>query len=218
MPPFILNFHGLGTPPRTVDDGEAAVWVGVDVFEACLEIAQAHGAVITFDDSNETDFTIARPALLKRRMTAHFFILTGMIGQPTYMSPAQVRTLAEDGFTIGSHGIDHLNWRTLDDAQLRAETQDSRAALEQLIGRPVRSTGIPFGSYDARVLKAIRAAGYNEAYSSDGGLRLSEGLPTPRLSIRQDTDIAGLAARIRRAGSFTQRARQEVKLRLKGLR
>jgi peptidoglycan/xylan/chitin deacetylase (PgdA/CDA1 family) len=64
---------------------------------------------------------------------------------------------------IASHGLDHVPLTEADDAQLSAETVRSRTVLQELIGQQVRGFCYPWGQLDARVVKAVRAAGFDYA-------------------------------------------------------
>lgn len=185
-----LNFHGIGEPQRTLEPGEAPYWISPEQFDYVLD--QVAGApdpsayVITFDDSNLSDHDIALPALMARGLKARFFVLTGRIGQTGSLDADHIKALQKSGMAIGSHGIDHVVWPTLDDATLEQELRNSRARLEDICGQPVTEAGIPFGRYDARVLRALRAAGYAMAWSSDGGRFRRNAYLRPRSSLRGD--------------------------------
>lgn len=185
-----LNFHGIGEPLRMLESGEAPYWLSSDQFEHVLDqvaVAPDPAAyTITFDDGNLSDHDIALPALVARGLQARFFVLTGRIGQPGSLDIGHIQALIEAGMVIGSHGIDHVAWPTLDDAALERELCTSRARLEDICGHPVTEAGIPFGRYDARVLKALHAAGYTAAWSSDGGTLHHKAYLRPRTSLRGD--------------------------------
>ena len=185
-----LNFHGIGEPGRTLEPGEAPYWLSATQFENVLDrVAAAHDSsafVITFDDGNLSDHDIALPTLAEHGLQARFFVLTGRIGQPGALDIGHIQTLQQAGMVIGSHGIDHVAWPTLDDAALERELRDSRARLEDICGRPVTEAGVPFGRYDARVLRALRAAGYSTAWTSDGGTMRRNAFLRPRTSLRGD--------------------------------
>ena len=72
---------------------------------------------------------------------------------------------------IASHGLAHRPWRGLGATELAAELEGSRRLLEAAAGRPVTHAACPFGSYDRRVLHALREAGYERVFTSDGGRR-----------------------------------------------
>jgi peptidoglycan/xylan/chitin deacetylase (PgdA/CDA1 family) len=165
-----LTFHGLGAPPRPLDDGEAAVWVDTSRFEALLDaVAGRHDVRITFDDGNASDLTIGLPALAERNLTATFFVVAGRLGQEHFLSAGQVRALRDAGMRIGNHGMHHQAWRGLDATALDEELGTARRLLEDVVGAPVDEAACPFGAYDRRVVGALRRGGYRHVYTSDRG-------------------------------------------------
>lgn len=166
-----VTFHGIGTPSTDVCAEERDVWLREAQFKAVLEVIQGRvGVCMTVDDGNTSDLEIVAPALKEQNMGANFFVPVGLLGQSGYMSKSDVRQLAEAGFVIGSHGIEHVDWRKLGDDDLRCEVHDSRQILEQMIGRSVLEVSCPFGSYDRRVLRFLKQAGYKRVYTSDRGI------------------------------------------------
>ncbi len=67
--------------------------------------------LLTFDDTDLDQFTIAAPELKKYGFKALYFIMTVSLGKPHYMSSEQVRQLAAAGNVIGSHTWDHHNFK-----------------------------------------------------------------------------------------------------------
>jgi peptidoglycan/xylan/chitin deacetylase (PgdA/CDA1 family) len=193
-----LLFHGIGTPGRALEPGEAPFWLSETAFLAVLDrVAAAPDPArfhLSFDDGNASDHDIALPALQARGLRAAFFVLSGRIGQPGSLSADQIRALAVAGMEVGSHGAAHRDWTRLDAASRAAELPGARAALERVLGRPVTAAGIPFGRYDAGVLAALKAAGFTAAYSSDRGWMDPAAFLRPRCSLRGDMDAAALAA------------------------
>lgn len=193
-----IIFHGIGTPGRQIPDDEANYWISTPHFEAVLDRVAAlpdPGRIrISFDDGNASDYHIALPRLLDRGLTADFFVLTGRLDSAGSLSTAEVRALQAAGMRIGSHGIAHLPWARLPAPELETELTASRLRLTAICGRPVTEAGIPFGNYDARVLRALERTGYSAAYSSDGGWMDERAFLRPRTSITDDTDEEALEA------------------------
>lgn len=193
-----LNFHGIGTPARTLEPGEAPYWIGEEFFlqvlDAILALPDPARILLSFDDGNASDHTLALPALRARGLRARFFVLAGRIGQRGSLDAEQIRALQAAGMEIGSHGLAHLRWDRLPPAALREELQASRARLEEICEHPVRAAGIPFGAYNARVLRALRAAGYESAWSSDGGPMHEGAFLRPRTSLRSDMTLPQVQA------------------------
>ena len=135
MPPIILNFHGVGPVSRRIDSGEFECWLDQDCFYDILDQVKGQSHVLlTFDDGNASDFEIALPALLQRGLRATFFVCSGRLDQPTFLSRAQIREIQSRGMQIGSHGIAHRSWRHLDQTRLHEEIEGSRRALEAVCG------------------------------------------------------------------------------------
>ena len=153
-----LTFHGIGEPERRLDPGERDVWVSRDRFLSLLDLVKARDDVaISFDDGNVSDLEHAMPALRERGLIATFFVVAGRLGTPHFVDEDAVRALAAGGMEIGCHGMLHRPWRGLDERALHEELVEARIVLERAIGRPVTRAACPFGSYDRRVLRTLRA-------------------------------------------------------------
>jgi len=63
--------------------------------------------MLTFDDTDLDQFTIANPELKKYGYKGVYFIMTVSLGRPHYMSKEQVKQLSDEGNVIGSHTWDH---------------------------------------------------------------------------------------------------------------
>ncbi len=217
---FLLNFHGIGEAARPYESGEKPYWIDTDRFAAILDSVQASDQPvgITFDDGNASDYMIAAPALRERGCKAMFFVLAGKLDEPGYLTTQQVRELDADPlFTIGSHGMLHLPWPDCSVEELEQEVGSAQTILSQICDRPIAEVGLPFGRYDGRVLRKLRACGFSAIYSSDGCERLTARDPIPRFSVRSDTPIASLEAMIFQEASFTQRAKCELRALIKSM-
>lgn len=187
-----FNFHGIGQPGSEIPEEERVYWISTTAFKTFLEIFASYRdrskILITFDDGNYSDIAIAAPLLLDFKFDASFFVLTGRLEQPGYLSRNDIRELRSMRFTIGSHGVNHVDWARQDAANLDYELSQSRMLLQNLLHQPVTEAAIPFGSYRRRVLTGMRTNGYKVAWSSDGSATNLGGFLRPRLSIRNDTD------------------------------
>ncbi len=201
---LILTFHGLGKPPDSVPHSERKVWVPVHWFEAIIDALPSSGVGIAFDDGNASDMGYVLPALSRRQLTARFFPLVGRIGTAGYLSAHDISRLSSKGMVIGSHGLHHRDWRTLNDRDLQNELTVSRHTLAELVGEDITEAACPFGSYDRRVLRALRAAGYRRVFTSDGGIGSVDSWLSPRTTVDRDRpaqywgDLAAAGASARR--------------------
>jgi peptidoglycan/xylan/chitin deacetylase (PgdA/CDA1 family) len=117
--------------------------------------------VITFDDGCESDLLMAAPLLAERGFGATFYVVSEWVGtRAGFLGAAQLRSLADAGFEIGSHSATHAFLSELGDGELRAELQDSKRELEDMLGRPVLHVSCPGGRWSRRVANAARDAGY----------------------------------------------------------
>ncbi len=130
-------------------------------------------AFVTFDDGFRDWLTEALPVLERLRVPATFYVCPGWWGltHPSLsggaarlLTEAEARRLVDAGMELGSHTMTHADLRALDDGALARELEDSRAAVEELTGRPCRTLAYPFGLWDARVAGAVRRAGYELAW------------------------------------------------------
>jgi peptidoglycan/xylan/chitin deacetylase (PgdA/CDA1 family) len=194
--PFNLCFHGIGTPGRELEPGEDEFWIEVDQFEQMLTMIRHHPFInITIDDSNASDFTYALPALLDHGLTATFFVVAERIDSPGALSSTAIRELVSSGMRIGTHGLAHRPWRSLRGHGLEAEMRAARIIAE-IAGAPVREAACPFGSYDRRVLGALRRYGVTRVYTVDRGRAPHGAWLQPRYTVcRNDTpaDLERLA-------------------------
>jgi peptidoglycan/xylan/chitin deacetylase (PgdA/CDA1 family) len=124
------------------------------------------------------------------------------------MSWDQVRALHAAGHEIGSHSLTHPLLPDLSDERVRDEVEVSRHELRSAIRADVPSFCYPNGSYDARTLHAVKAAGYECAVTTNWGLNRKQ--PPFELS-RCDMDFVRLQSK---HGHFS---RERLLLRLSGL-
>jgi peptidoglycan/xylan/chitin deacetylase (PgdA/CDA1 family) len=81
----------------------------------------------------------------------------------------EVRSLAEQGFEIGSHTSTHPILTQLDDQGVNHELSDSRVRIEAELNRPCYALAYPNGTasdYDRRVGRLAQAAGFQVAFTT----------------------------------------------------
>jgi peptidoglycan/xylan/chitin deacetylase (PgdA/CDA1 family) len=193
-------------------------------FEALLDTVAPLSAAtgvpieITFDDGNLSDATIALPALVKRGLRATFFVCAGRIGQPGYLDALALREMLSAGMAIGSHGWQHVDWRHCDDAVLERETQGALDAIGDVLGQTINQVGVPFGSYDRRVLSRLRRCALRTVFTSDGGRAQATGWLVPRHSYTNDWQEGKLGKLATAADGVLAKAKQALVRTLKQLR
>ena len=131
-----------------------------------LAFPDGSNIAITFDDGSETDLLAAAPILREAGFGATFYVTTGWVGNPGYMSPAQIKELSRQGFEIGCHSKTHAFLTDLDDAGLKREIADAKSDLEQILAKPVEHFSCPGGRYNQNAVAVARAAGYRTVATS----------------------------------------------------
>ena len=151
---------------------------------------------ITFDDGYLNQYTTAFPLLRSHSFVATFFVITGAVGEPGYLSWEELKSMQQAGMAIESHTVHHRNLTKLDDTQLAAELAGSRQDLRAHLGEDVRILAYPGGAYDQEVIAAAQAAGYVVGLTDQGGDTLtSDSLYAwPRIGIGPGETLTDFAA------------------------
>ncbi len=192
----ILNYHSVGVQDEfAVSDAAFAQqldWLSASgVKTLALHDALApheRAVVLTFDDGKADALTHVLPALRKRGMRAVFFIPTGRIGTPGFLTWDGVRALAAAGMEIGSHGVSHARLADLPDERMREELVQSKRTLEAELHAPVDLLAYPYNSVRRRIRSAAEEAGYRIAVAGveHGG---SDRLALLRTTITSSTTL-----------------------------
>ena len=134
--------------------------------------------MITYDDTDEEQFSIAKPEMDKYGFKGVYFIMTISIGRPRYMSKEQIRQLSDEGHVIASHTWDHhrvdryiVGDRMIPDGKKQKKFNDwdvqlgnTKKKLEEITGKPVEHFAYPFGIWSSEGIPEIQKRGYKMAY------------------------------------------------------
>ncbi len=129
---------------------------------------------ISFDDGTVGHYEHALPELVARGMTATFFVTTGWIGQPGYVTWDQLRTMRQAGMEIGSHTRTHPFLSELDAAGVEREVGGAREEIDAALGQQTVALALPGGDAPRRALRhLIGSAGYRVVATSRWGVNRS---------------------------------------------
>ncbi|HUO70141.1 MAG TPA: polysaccharide deacetylase family protein [Solirubrobacteraceae bacterium] len=150
--------------------------------------------IISVDDGYVDDVTRILPALERFHMVATFFVITGRMTEPGFLSAAQIRRLDAAGMDVGDHTAHHVDLRVLTPSELQMETAGSRQVLEHVLGHPVYFFAYPFGAYNDNVVAAVKGAGFTMAYTTAGGTTESTSAPLtmPRIHVGRAETPSGV--------------------------
>jgi peptidoglycan-N-acetylglucosamine deacetylase len=114
----------------------------------------------SWDDGDPADLRLAE-ALALHGLRATFYLCRDRQSRPR-LTEAEISQLATvPGVEIGSHTLTHPDLRRLSSRQVDAELSDSKAWLEDLIGRAVTSFCYPNGLHRSGLARRVAAAGYS---------------------------------------------------------
>jgi peptidoglycan/xylan/chitin deacetylase (PgdA/CDA1 family) len=158
----------------------------------------AQPVIISVDDGYVDDVRTILPILQRLHLVGTFFVITGRMTEPGFLSAAQIRRLDRAGMDVEDHTAHHVDLRLLTGPELAAETGGSRQVLERVLGHPVYAFAYPFGYYNSTVIDAVRAAGYIFAYTTDGGITETTTAPFafPRIHVGRSLTPSGLLAEL----------------------
>jgi len=142
---------------------------GLNVSQALASEHSGAGVVITFDDGCETDLAVAAPLLKALGFQATFYLVPGFLGCRGYLAPGQARELGAMGYEIGCHSMTHPYLTGLAPRELRAETVEAKALLEQVTGQAVHHFSCPGGRWNREVARVAAGAGYRSVATSRAG-------------------------------------------------
>lgn len=125
--------------------------------------------VITFDDGYKDLYTTAYPILQSFGFKAVAYIVTSFVGQPRYVTAAEIVEMDRHGIQIGSHTVDHPDLARTSTSQVTYQMSASKAWLQRLVGHQVIDFAYPSGKFNAAVVGALQATGYDTAVTVLGG-------------------------------------------------
>ena len=124
--------------------------------------------MLTFDDTDEDQFTVVRPTLDKLGYKAVYFIMTVSIGRKgkflDYMSKDQIKQLADEGNVIGSHTYDHKNFKKYAGKDWEEQLDKPTKKLEEITGKKMTEFAYPFGLWNAAGIPELKKRGFRMAF------------------------------------------------------
>jgi peptidoglycan/xylan/chitin deacetylase (PgdA/CDA1 family) len=192
---------------------------------------------VTFDDAFACLLEHALPLMNQMDVPATVFVVTGNMGIPPRwamrsghpeaglrtMTDVEIKQAASTGVCrFGSHTQSHARLPSLEGGRLLDELTASKAALEQLLGKPIRDLALPYGAYDERVLNEATAAGYQRIFTLEPRVEPNDRRTGVLGRFRMSPDVWPLEFRLTIDGAYSWqgRARRAAKslVRLVGAR
>ncbi len=216
----ILIYHSIGNGPLAVSESmfrEQVAWLSERMSIVPLSVAMAGKpslgtqVAITFDDGYGSVYDLAAPILAEHGATATVYLNTCWIGdqvrkasdvslghypQEFFMNWGEARELEKAGWTIGSHGVDHLDLTQQSPATAERELTESKREIQSRLGRPCEHFAYTWGRFTPTLANEVRRIGYLSAVSGLHGpvTANSDPFALPRIDIRAEYEIQDFAA------------------------
>lgn len=220
---ILLLYHSIGGSPlasRVAEFRDQIAWLASEA--RILPLAEllsntssaALQVAITFDDGYASLYGEALPVLGDAGAVATAFLNTGWVGTGERMTSVatlghypndrfllwrEVQALADHGWEIGSHGVEHLDLTRQPDAVVARELRDSRQVIEARIGACSPIYSYTWGRNTKRIRCMVEAAGYRGAVATTHA-PLSDGddpFAMPRMNIDARCSLADFKAIVR---------------------
>jgi len=120
--------------------------------------------ILTFDDNDLDQYTVAYPELKKYGFKGVFFIMTVSMNKPRYMSKEQIRELSDAGHVIGSHTWDHKNVKKYEEGDWPVQIEKPSRQLEEITGKKIEYFAYPFGLWKPEVIPGLKQRGMKAAF------------------------------------------------------
>jgi len=133
--------------------------------------------MITYDDTDGEQFTIAKPEMDKYGFKGVYFIMTISIGRPRYMTKEQIKQLSDEGHVIADHTWDHHRtdrYKTEDETEIGGvkkivndwdlQLGKTKTKLEEMTGKKVEYFAYPFGVWSSPGIPEIKNRGFKLAF------------------------------------------------------
>jgi peptidoglycan/xylan/chitin deacetylase (PgdA/CDA1 family) len=215
----ILMYHYIRVNPVATDTDGFTLSVTPSDFARQMHLLSAHGftpvtvsdvrefvrnrtplppnpVAITFDDGYSDAYSTALPILEKYHYPATFYVITGFVDQPRYLTWDQVGAMDREGMEIASHTVHHFGLTVLGSSERQSELIDSRAELERRLGHPVLDFCYPGGQIDPATEIAVGRAGYLSATTTAYGRPTTgdDPLRLPRLRVWGGESLTSFAS------------------------
>lgn len=220
----VLFYHSISdssdffaVPPDQFERQMQYVRKHFDVVPLARAFAHAAGErvkrdsiAITVDDGYRDFVTEALPVLKRHNIPSTVFIIgdipiPGELGNDhSLLSKSDAQALADPLIEVGSHTQTHKKLTKISAEEALREMQESRIAIGNTFGVPVRYLSYPKGSYNKSVMRDAAIAGYAGAVTVvERGVKKGDSpYALPRIQIDSTTSFSRFRAKLTRAADW----------------
>ena len=121
--------------------------------------------ILSFDDTDEEQFSVGYPEMKKYGFKGVFFIMTVSINRPNYMTSKQIKELSDAGNAVEAHTWDHHMVTKYQGEDWQKQLVQPKKKVEEIIGKSADYFAYPFGLWNRAAFPELKKAGYKMAFS-----------------------------------------------------
>ncbi|MGH2565857.1 MAG: polysaccharide deacetylase family protein, partial [Ginsengibacter sp.] len=124
----------------------------------------AKPVMLTFDDTDEEQYSIGYTEMKKYGFKGVFFIMTISINRPRYMTKDQLKELSDSGNAVEAHTWDHHMVTKYKGLDFDTQFVRPKKKVEDITGKPAEYFAYPFGIWNMAAIPELKKAGYKMAF------------------------------------------------------
>ena len=127
-------------------------------------VLPAKPVMLTFDDTDEEQYSIGKTEMDKYGFKGVYFIMTISINRPRYMSKEQIKNISDSGHVIAGHTWDHHMVTKYQGEDWDIQLVKPRKQLEAITGKSITYFAYPFGLWNQAAIPEIKNRDYKLAF------------------------------------------------------
>lgn len=158
------------------------------------EAITAKPVIITFDDGYNDAYSTAIPVLKENDFIGVFYIVSGFLNKPQFLTNDDIISMNKSGMVIGDHTTSHLDLSTLNSAKAELQIEDCKSSLESLISDPVTDFAYPSGKYNTGTIEILKSIGMKTAATTKNGIwkPTDSSYEIPRIRMTESTNLSNI--------------------------
>jgi peptidoglycan/xylan/chitin deacetylase (PgdA/CDA1 family) len=145
---------------------------------------------ITIDDAYESTYTQAWPRLKAAHLPFTLMVSTDAVDKHyrDFMTWQQIKSLQQQGVTIGLHTASHIHFIDHDNQKILADLKKSQQRLKTELGKKATLFAYPYGEYQSQDKYLLQAVGITAAFKQTSGVitKHSNFYALPRFAINKN--------------------------------